>query len=115
MLEAHNLKLTELQDQFQHLDVLHQLVVEVEVQTVEQALLAITLVQLVVLVVEELLDVVEPQVEQVIHLLQILIKVMLGVMQLMMLVVLEVELRLLDKQVNQEQLELEVQVHLIQF
>jgi hypothetical protein len=54
-------------------------------------------------------------VEQVIHLLQILIKVMLGVMQLMMLVVLEVELRLLDKEVNQEQVVLEVQVHLIQF
>jgi hypothetical protein len=33
----------------------------------------------------------------------------------MMQVELEVELQLLDKQVNQEQVELEVQVHLMQF
>jgi hypothetical protein len=44
-------------------------VVEVQVLTLEQVLLVIILVQMEDLVVEELLDVVEPQEELVIHLL----------------------------------------------
>jgi hypothetical protein len=44
-------------------------VVEVQVLMLEQVLLVIILVQLEDLVVEELLDVVEPQEELVIHLL----------------------------------------------
>tara|TARA_Y100000592_G_C5297700_1_gene233946 strand:- start:26 stop:625 length:600 start_codon:yes stop_codon:yes gene_type:complete len=113
-LEAHSLKLMELQDQFQHLDLLHLRVVGVQVPMLEQVLLVIILVQLEDLVVEELLDVVEPQEEQVIHLLSIRLKVVLEVILLTMLVVRVVELQLLDKQVNQEQVELEVQEHLMQ-
>tara|TARA_R100000805_G_C3553927_1_gene64867 strand:+ start:80 stop:673 length:594 start_codon:yes stop_codon:yes gene_type:complete len=113
-LEAHSLKLMELQDQFQHLDLLHLRVVGVQVPMLEQVLLVIILVQLEDLVVEELLDVVEPQEEQVIHLLSIRLKVVLEVILLTTLVVRVVELQLLDKQVNQEQVELEVQEHLMQ-
>jgi hypothetical protein len=58
VLEAHNLKLTQLQDQFQHLHVLHQQVVEVEVQVVVQVLNQILMVQQVEVVVEDLVDVV---------------------------------------------------------
>jgi len=61
------------------------MVVEVQVLMLEQVLLVIILVQLEDLVVEELLDVVEPQEELVIHLQQVLLKVML-VEMLMILV-----------------------------
>tara|TARA_R100001463_G_C3370387_1_gene204239 strand:- start:161 stop:448 length:288 start_codon:yes stop_codon:yes gene_type:complete len=95
-------------------------VVEVQVLTLDQAQPQVVKVQMVVVEVEEPLeDVMQPhlvqdQEEQVMYLMLIQIKVVLVVMVLMTLVVVEVEQQL---QVVMEDLmvELEVQVHLIQF
>jgi hypothetical protein len=96
VLEVHSLRLLELQDQFQHFNVLHQLVVEVVDQMLVLDPLLILLELLVQVVVAPLLrEILQEQVEQVIHLPQILFKDMPEVILLMTLEVVEVVLLLL--------------------
>jgi hypothetical protein len=60
VLELQRVKLLELQDQFQHLELLHQLVVVALDQVLVQVLNQILVVKQVEVVVEELVDVVVP-------------------------------------------------------